>query len=182
MSVINSIWLGKVSSIQDVKVWAITADIFGHPEFGDNGIYSIPLGSVTSRIEVDDPIMLFQLDDRPGSYFYMPLAKSSGNCRLQIKNKDSVIDLTDPDQIIINFQDKSYLVANGDLYVNVSSKIKVNGPGTLSVKGVVTPNNMSYPLNCVPVCTYTGIQHGGYEMNLSDPAEQVPETEPKGDE
>lgn len=178
MSLVYSIWFGKVSKIQDPQVWAISIDLIGQSEFGsEDGIYALPLGSITSKIEVDDPVVAFQLDDRPGSYYYLPMKKGDG--RIGLFNKKTYLDLTDPDNLILSAQGKTYMVHKGALFLNIEDKMVIGGGGTLELKGLSQPDATSYMLNCLPKCIYSGVDHGGYKATLLQPSEPVPETEAK---
>lgn len=179
MSLVYSIWFGKVSKIQDPQVWAISIDLIGQSEFGgEDGIYALPLGSITSKIEVDDPVVAFQLDDRPGSYYYLPMKKGDG--RIGLFNKKTYLDLTDPDNLILSAQGKTYMVHKGDLFVNVNSKIKLNGPGKIEAPGIPgPPNPQGGAFNSQLFCLYAGTAHCSDTLTLTNPPEQVPETEAK---
>lgn len=170
MSAISNIYYGRVTSIIDEESWLITVDFMNQAELGEKGPPALPLGFISSEVKKDDKILVFETDQKPGTFFYMPL-KNDG--RVTIRTGNSYIDITDPDEFIIQASDKMYMMNKGDLFINVSKNMKILGPGgKLEVKGVVVPNSNPGPFCAIPNCLFAGNPHSTYEITLTEPPEQ----------
>jgi hypothetical protein len=176
MAAIQRIFIGKVNKIEDEKSFAVKVSFIGENDLGEDGPTALPFGNINSEIKVDDKIILFQVEDRPYSFFYLPIRTNTG--RIWLYNKQSYIDITDPDEMIIQHQDKAFIMSKGDLYINVDTALKILGNGEVEMKGVVTPDSTSYIFNCLPQCLFTGANHGGYKVQLMSP-KQEPSDPPK---
>lgn len=174
MAIIQRIFIGKVNKVEDEKTFAVKVSFIGENDLGEDGPTALPFGNINSEIKEDDKIIIFQIDERPYSFFYLPLKVNAG--KIWIYNQDSFIDITNPDEMIIQHQKKAFIISKGDLYINVNSALKILGPGSFELKGVVTqPDNTSYGLNFLPACLFTGSSHGGCNMQLTGQPEKPTE-------
>lgn len=166
MASIQRIFIGKVNKIEDEKSFAIKVSFIGENDLGENGPTALPFGNINSEIKVDDKVILFQIEERPYSFFYLPLRVADS--KIWIYNQDSFIDITNPDEMIIQHQDKAFIMSKGDLYINIDTALKMFGPGTFEAKGVVSqPDNTNYWMNFLPACLFTGGAHGGCKLQLT---------------
>lgn len=174
MAIIQRIFIGKVNKIENEQTFAVKVSFIGENDLGEDGPTALPFGNINSEIKVDDKIILFQIDERPYSFFYLPLKVDAG--KIWIYNQDSFIDITNPDEMVIQHQKKAFIISKGDLYINVDTAFKILGPGSLEMKGVVTqPDNTNYSLNFLPACLFTGGAHGGCKMQLTGQPEKPSE-------
>lgn len=174
MSSVLNIYFGKVTKIIDDRSWLVNIDFLSQDSLGETGPAALPFGFISSSIEVDDKIIIFETDQKPGTYFYIPLKNDGQIC---IKNKETEINITQEENLIIKAKDKTFMDFNGDTNINVKSMLKFNGPGKIKMNGTVIPNNTNPPVFCgIGVCPYTGLPHGNNELTLIDPAEQLPDT------
>lgn len=176
MAIIQRIFIGKVNKVEDEKTFAVKVSFIGETDLGEDGPTALPFGNINSEIKEDDKIVLFQIDERPYSFFYLPIKVDAG--KIWIYNQETFIDITNPDEMVIQHQDKAFIMSKGDLYINVDSAIKVLGSGKLEIKGVVSqPDNTNYALNFLPACLFTGGAHGGCTMQLTGTPEKPSESE-----
>ena len=174
MSAIIKIFVGKVTKIEDEASWAVRITFIGSENLGEDGPTALPWGSITSQIEVDDSLIIFQVDDKPGSYFYMPIKLTKG--RIGIFNKETFLNITDPDNLIFQCQDKSFLSFKGKTYINVADTIEVRGPGKMKVNGLAIPNGQGAFLG-IKKCLYAGVDMCSDELTLLDAPEEAPDTD-----
>lgn len=171
MAVIQRIFIGKVTKVENKETFAVKISFIGENDLEENGPTALPFGNINSEIKEDDKIIIFQIDERPYSFFYLPLKVDAG--KIWIYNQETYIDITNPDEMVIQHQDKAFIMSKGDLYVNVDTALKINGPGSLEMKGVVTqPDNSAYSLNFIPACLFTGSPHGGCSVKLTGTPEK----------
>lgn len=172
MAIIQRIFIGKVNKVEDEKTFAVKVSFIGENELGEDGPTALPFGNINSEIKEEDKIILFQIDERPYSFFYLPLRVAEA--KIWMFNQESFIDITNPDEMIIQHQGKGFIMSKGDLYINVDTALKILGTGKLEIKGVVTqPDNANYSLNFLPACLFTGGAHGGCLLQLTG-AKQEP--------
>lgn len=194
MSAVYNIYFGKIKEVVDDRSWLCKLDFISQPSLGSEGPSALPLGFISSKVEIDDKVIIFEIDQKPGTYFYIPLKNDS---KIGIYNKDTYVDITDPDNLIIQSQKntfqitkedlsihvngKTYLIHDGEIYLQIKSNMTISGPGQLKIKGIAIPDQTSYPLNTIPMCPMTGIIHGGCTLTLID-TPPIPPTPPqKGD-
>ena len=175
MAVIQRIFIGKVNKIEDEKSFAVKVSFIGENDLGEDGPTALPFGNINSEIKVDDKVILFQIEERPYSFFYLPLRVADS--KIWIYNQDSFIDITNPDEMIIQHQDKAFIMSKGNLYINVDTALKILGPGKMEVKGIVSqPDNTNYWMNFLPACLFTGGAHGGCILQLMGQPEKPSES------
>lgn len=176
MASIQRVFIGKVNKVEDEETFAVKVSFIGENDLGEDGPTALPFGNINSEIKEEDKIILFQIDERPYSFFYLPLTLNTG--KVWIYKEDTFIDITNPDEMIIQHQDKCFVMSKGDLYINVDSVMKILGTGKLELKGIVSkPDNSAYALNFLPACLFTGGSHGGCELQLTGQPEQPSEKE-----